>query len=66
MTRDLWLDELEAAVAAIKALTEAQAKLPSGFYFNGSIQLQHEHGTYGTLVTNDFDSFNYLPEERVI
>jgi hypothetical protein len=66
MTRDLWLDELEAALTASKLLAEAQAKMPEGFWFGGSISLLGEAGTYGDLVASDLDTFNYLPNERVI
>lgn len=65
MIRDLWQDELEAALAAVKLLTEAQARLPEGFWFSGNLKLCHEHGTYGTFVAYDVDSFNYLPNEVV-
>ena len=62
--REIWPEELHAALAAVDALTIAQAGLPDGYWFDGKLTLRTDGMTLGYIVPNDVDSFNYQPVEE--
>lgn len=63
MSRELWKSELEAALAAVKALEEVQKNLPMGYYFDGALTLvmADDATPLGKIKPNDVDEFVYEP-----
>lgn len=61
MSRELWPDELRAALAAVEALGEAQRNLPDGYWFDGKLSLRTEGMHLGHVFPNDCDTFCYEP-----